>query len=258
MVIGILVGILIVAGLGLYIILPKTPKPPENINGVTELEDYLKQVVTAGRSPGLSVAVIKDGEIVFANGFGVADGPRNMPATKDTVYHWWSMTKIPTAVAVMQLYERGLLDIDDPLKKYLPYFVVTYDGVEQADISIRQVLNHSTGLSNGVPELISWLHMEGEPPINQTELVIEKFPNYTELLFLPGEKTQYSNFGYMPLGALIEAVSGQTYEEYVIDNILRPLDMQNTNFVYTEAMAKNEAIGSQHLIDMYTPFFSNL
>ena len=255
MVIGILVGILVVAGLGLYIILPKTPNPPENINSVTELEDYLEQVVAAGRSPGLSVSVVKDGEIVYANGFGVADGPRNISATKDGVYHWWSMTKIPTAVAVMQLHERGLLDIDDPIKKYLPYFIVTYDGVEQADISIRQVLNHSAGLSNGIPELITWLHMEGEPPVNQTELVIEKFPNYTELLFLPGEKTQYSNFGYMPLGALIEAVSGQTYEEFVIDNILRPLDMQNTNFVYTEAMAKNEAIGSQHLIDMYTPFF---
>jgi len=59
----------------------------------------------------------------------------------------------------------------------------------------------------------------------------------------------------MPLGALIEAVSGQTYEEYVIENILLPLGMQNTNFVYTESMAKNEAIGSQHLIDMFTPFF---
>lgn len=86
----------------------------------------------------------------------------------------------------MQLHERGLLDIDDPLKNCLPYFIVTYDGVEQADISIRQVLNHTAGLSNAIPEPITWLHMEGEPPVNQTELVIEKLPEYTELLFLPG------------------------------------------------------------------------
>ena len=112
MVIGILVGVFVVAGLGLYFLMPKTPKPPENIKGVSELEDYLEQVVAAGRAPGLSVAVVKDGEFVYANGFGVADGPRNVKATKDTVYHWWSMTKIPTAVAVMQLRERGLLDID--------------------------------------------------------------------------------------------------------------------------------------------------
>ena len=72
---------------------------------------------------------------------------------------------------------------------------------------------------------------------------------------MPGEKAQYSNFGYMVLGALIEVVSGQTYEAYVIDNILLPLGMQNTNFVYTESMAENEATGSQHMVDMYTPFF---
>ena len=165
------------------------------------------------------------------------------------------MTKIPTAVAVMQLHERGFLDIDDPISNYLPYFKVTYKGAEQANISIRQVLNHTAGLSNAMPELITWLHSEGDPPVNQTELVVDKFPEYDELIFLPGEKAQYSNWGYMVLGALIEAVSGQTYEEYVVDNILLPLGIQNTNFVYTESMAENEATGSQHLVDMYTPFF---
>jgi len=97
--------------------------------------------------------------------------------------------------------------------------------------------------------------MEGDPTINQTELVMEKLPDYDELRFMPGEKSEYSNFGYMILGALIEAVTGQTFDEYVLRNILEPLGMQNTNFIYTEAMAKNEAIGSQHLIDMYTLFF---
>lgn len=255
MAIGIMVGVLVLAGLGLYILMPKTPKPPKNIKGVGQLENYLEQVVAVGRPPGLSVAVVKDGEVIYANGFGVADGPRNVSTTKDTVYHWWSMTKIPTAVAVMQLHERGLLNIDDPLKKYLPYFVVTYKGVEQADVSIRQVLNHTSGLSNAMPELVTWLHLDGEPSVNQTELFIEKFPAYTELLFLAGEKSQYSNFGYMVLGALIELVSSQTYEAYVIDNILKPLGMHNTNFVYTASMAENEATGSQHMVDMYTPFF---
>lgn len=255
MMIGILVGVLIVAGLGLYIFMPKAPKPTGKLTSTGELEDYLEQVVAAEHPPGLSVAVVKDGRIVYANGFGVADGPGNVIATKDTVYHWWSMTKIPTAIAVMQLHERGLLDIDDPLSKYLPFFKVTYKGTAQTNISIRQVLNHSAGLSNATPELFTWLHLEGDPPLNQTELVVGKFSEYDELLFLPGEKTQYSNWGYMVLGALIEAVSGQTYEEYVVDNILLPLGMQNTNFVYTESMAENEAVGSQHLVDMFTPLF---
>jgi len=74
MAIGILIGVFVVACLGLYIMLPKAPKPPEKINSVSELEDYLEQVVTAEHPPGLSVAVVKDGEVVYANGFGVADG----------------------------------------------------------------------------------------------------------------------------------------------------------------------------------------
>lgn len=95
MVIGIFVGVFVVVGLGLYIMMPKTPKPQENINSVSELEDYLEQVFAAGRSPGLSVAVVKDDEVVYANGFGVADGPKNLIAPKETIYHWWSMTKSP-------------------------------------------------------------------------------------------------------------------------------------------------------------------
>ncbi len=117
------------------------------------------------------------------------------------------------------------------------------------------MLNHTAGLSNATPELFTWLHLEGDPPVNQTELVLGKYPDYDELKFLPGEKAQYSNWGYMVLGALIEAVSGQPYEEYVVDNILLPLGMQNTDFMYTESMAENEATGSQHLVDLYTPFF---
>ena len=254
MAIGILVGSLIAVGIGLYILKPKAPKPSGEPNNVSELEDYLEQVVAAERPPGLSVAVVKDGQLVYAKGFGLADGPRNVKTTKDTVYHWWSMTKIPTAVAVLQLYERGSLDIDDPIGDYLPFFKVTYKGAEQADVTIRQVLNHTAGLSNATPEIFTWLHLEGDPAVNQTDLVVEKFSDYDELRFLPGEKAGYSNFGYMVLGALIEAVSGQTYEEYVVDNILLPLDMQNTNFIYTESMAQNEATGSQHLVDQYTPF----
>ena len=252
---GILIAVLIIAGIGLYIMMPKTPKITENIESVSDLEAYLESVVAAERPPGLSVAVVKDGQMIYANGFGVADGPQNIPAMQDTVYHWWSMTKIPTAVAVMQLHERGQLNIDDPISDYLPFFKGSFKGVDQPQITIRQVLNHSAGLSNAVPELITWLHLEGEPSFNQTELVLEKFPDYNGLLFLPGEESHYSNFGYMVLGALIEAVSGQSYEEYVGENILIPTGMQNTNFVYTEAMAEHEATGSQHLIDMYTPFF---
>lgn len=109
MVLGIFVGAIILFGLGLYILMPKTPQPPKNITSVRELEAYFEKVVAANRPPGLSVAVVKDGEFAYANGFGIIDGAKHTPASKDTIYHWWSMTKIPTAIAVMQLHERGKL-----------------------------------------------------------------------------------------------------------------------------------------------------
>jgi CubicO group peptidase (beta-lactamase class C family) len=157
----------------------------------------------------------------------------------------------------MQLEEQGLLELDDPVGDYLPFFNVTYESVP-TEVTIRQLLNHSSGVPDSMPEIFSWIHYEGNPPVNQTALIREKMPDYDELKFAPGSEDSYSNVGYMVLGAIIEAVSGQTYEEYVLDNIITPLGMQNTNFVYTEAMAEHEAIGSQHVVNMFTPFFYTL
>jgi len=191
--------------------------------------------------------------MVYANGFGVADATGNQLATQKTVYHWWSLTKVVTAIAIMQLHERGQLDIDNPVSEYLPYFNVTFND-DAAIVTIRQLLNHSAGMSNATPEIFTWVHLDGDPPVNQSELVESKFADYSELLFAPNEKTQYSNWGYTVLGALVESVAGQTYESYVVEYILQPLGMVYTDFVYTEAMAPFEATGSQHLVDIYTPF----
>lgn len=252
--IGITVGVLVVLGLVLLVLKPGAPRKPDELTTVEELETYLERVVASSHPPGLSVAVVKSGRIVYANGFGVANGLSNAMATSETVYHWWSMTKIVTAVAVLQLNEQGHLDIDDPVSHYLPYFEVTYEGATRSDVTIRQVLSHSAGLPDAMPEIITWVHLEGEPPVNQSELVIEKFPDYAELAYEPGTRTQYSNWGYMILGAAIEAVSGRTYEDYVDQYILQPLGMSSTGFNFTPSMADHEAVGTQHLIDLYTPF----
>ena len=167
MVIGILFCGFLLAVFGVYFIAPKTPKPPKNAMSLQAMEEYFGQVVAAKRPPGLSVAVVKDGEIVYANGFGIINGVSMDPASSDTVYHWWSMTKIPTAIAVMQLHERSVIDIDDPINKYLPFFKVTYKGVEQKEITIRQILNHSAGLPDAIPELITWLHMKEIQPLTK-------------------------------------------------------------------------------------------
>ena len=236
----------------MFVLMPRSPKPPERVNTVEDLERYLNTLAKAQIPPGLSLAVVKKGRLVYSRGFGLADGPRGLRATPDTVYHWWSMTKIPTAIAIMQLQERGELSIDDPVSKYLSFFQVNYPTSQQPTITLRHLLNHSAGIKDNVPEIIGWIHWEGDPHPIQTDLLREKFPAYADLIFTPGERTQYTNVGYMVLGAVIESVTGQRYEDYILENILQPLKMDHTRFVITGQMAVQEAAGTQHLANPFT------
>jgi D-alanyl-D-alanine carboxypeptidase len=231
----------------------KPPQPPDAVASVSDLETCVNQLVAFGTPPGLSLVVTKDGTSVYNKSFGLADGPKGTPATPDTVYRWMSMTKIPTAIAILQLYERGFLDIERPVNSYLPFFKVR--PTPSTDITIRHLLNHSSGLANP-PAILGWIHHEGEPHLNQTELVKSALPDYAKLAFEPGTQAKYTNLGYMVLGAVIEAVSNQTYEEYVAEHILRPLGMAHTNFVYTDDMLPHAATGSHptaHLTSIMLP-----
>src|SRR5512138_182498 len=115
---------LTLAAAGLIVACPRPPKAPASPASAADLERYLTALVGLGRPPGLSLAVVENGRVVSARGFGMADGPRQAGATPDTIYRWWSMTKIPTAIAVLQLQERGALALDDPVARRLPFFHV--------------------------------------------------------------------------------------------------------------------------------------
>jgi len=252
-IIGIIIVVLIVIiGVGYLTLVSKPLKPPQAVSNLAELEAYLDDLTghNPDSPPGLSLVVVKDGEIVYQKGFGLADGPRNIPATADTVYNQWSMVKPITAIAVLQLHEQGLLDIDDPVADYLPFFKVQYPSESSETITIRHLLNHSSGLRNNVPEIIGWIHFDGDPEWNQTELIKEKLPDYAELAYEPGSQGVYTNVGYMVLTAVIEAASGQTYQQYMIDHIFEPLGMDQTNWIYTEAMIANEATGASPSVDI--------
>ena len=118
--------LILAAGGVLYAFAPHPPATPKEVKDMAQMEAYLEKLVASGNPPGLSIAVVKNGQIVYNRAFGMADAPRNKPATVNTVYHWWSMTKIPTAIAILQLYERGQLQLDDPVEEYLPWFRVQY------------------------------------------------------------------------------------------------------------------------------------
>ncbi len=232
----------------------QVPEPPDSVKNVMELDAFLEKLVNSGTPQGLSLVIVKNDSIVYSKGFGWADRPKQMPATAQTVYHWWSITKIFTAIAILQLQEQGKLQLDKPVSEYLSFFKVKYPSNKSREVTIRHLLNHSSGIPDaGDFRLMKWIHHDGEPNLNQTELIEKVLPKYSKLKFEPGENTSYTNIGYMLLGAIIEKVSGQSYEDYIRQFILEPLEMKSTDFVYTREMESYEAAGSHPARKWHSP-----
>lgn len=252
-----LATLLLGVGIIALLVFASRPRLSTNPSSVTEIESYIEKSVARNTPPGISIVVIKNEEIVYNKAFGYADGPAKIPAAMDTVYHWWSMTKIPTAIAILQLHDAGKLNIDDPVSDYLPFFQVTLDGKPAPPITIRQLLRHTSGLPDTIPAMIGWVHYE-DVVYDQTHLLQKHLPQYNQLKFKPDSKAAYSNLGYMVLGAVIEKVSEMRYEDYIKENILKPLGMANTDFLYTPQMEVKIAAGSHPLMSIYTPLLPSL
>jgi len=238
-------------------IAPPKLELPGKLDAVSDIYPYLEKATNKGSPPSITLAIIHNNGDHSIKSFGYTDVSRSARATEDTVYQWWSLTKLFTSTAIAQMQEKGLLDIDDPVEKHLPYFKVKKLDETSEPITIRQLLSHSSGLGDIGMSILGWIHYENDPSISQTELLKEKISKYNKLKAQPGLEGRYSNFGYIVLAALIEQVSGVSYESYIIKHILTPLEMNNTNFVYTNEMSSSEAIGShpRDALSYVVPFY---
>ena len=216
----------------------------------SKLAAALEQLTTRDVA-GVSAAVVgPDGIERFASA-GVADISSGRPATPDTVYLWFSMTKIVTATAVMQLLDREVLSLDDPVERFLPGFPKPRSG--WPPVQIRHLLSHSGGLANPMP--VRWVHPAGEAGRNPHGFAVELLTKHDRLRFPPGSKAVYSNLGYIALGEVIAAASGQSYEDYVRSQILEPLSMTATGFTYSVAADEDVATGYQRRFHPMAPLF---
>jgi CubicO group peptidase (beta-lactamase class C family) len=252
---NVLVGlaiVLLVVSAGIYALAPHPPVTPKQVANWAELDTYLTDLADSGSPPGLSAVIVRNGHVTYSKSFGTADGPRHIEATPDTVYHWWSMTKIPTALAILQLREQGKLQLSDAVATYLPWFEVKYPSSTRPAITIRHLLQHTSGLADTMPAMIGWVHYDDEGR-NQTEVAKKHLPTFARLRFEPGKGSRYSNLNYMLLGAVIEAASGDTYESYVTSHILKPLGMSNTAVVYAPCLIKHASAGTLPIVHYYTP-----
>jgi CubicO group peptidase (beta-lactamase class C family) len=181
------------------------------------LDAFLQAQVRSNRIPGLAVAVVKGDEVIFQKGYGQA-APGNA-VTPQTQFYIGSVTKGFTALAVMQLVEQGKLELDAPVQKYLPWFQVA-DPQASAHITIRSLLNHTSGLSEtGDPNASAYTASLEE----QARLLRFVRPNAQA-----GARYQYYNQNYRLLGLLVEKASGQSYGSYLKTNVFTPLGMNQS------------------------------
>ena len=191
-------------------------------------ELYVNELKVAG-VVGSSFIFLKEGKVVSEIHYGSLNAATNQAVNADTIYHWASNTKPFTGIAIMQLRDRGLLNLDDPVTKYLPELRGVYNKFgSMEELTIRHLMTHSAGFRNP-----TWPWDRGEEwePFEPTEYsqLVAMFP-FTEILFKPGSKFSYSNPGIIFLGRIIEKLSGEDYEVYVDKNILRPLEMYRSYF----------------------------
>ena len=197
-----------------------------------KLERFIFNKVSASRLPGLSIALVDSDEVVWQRGFGFRDLERGLKTTPATLYAIGSVTKSFTAVAIQQLAEQGKLSVNDPLEKYIPEFSIRPFGEQ---IRLWHLLSHSSGLPGlGFSEARFREAMGGGGvwlPIESHESIlyfIEDAGSWAAAR--PGERYFYLNEGFILLGAVIENLTGMPYNQYVIENILKPLKMTHSLF----------------------------
>lgn len=173
--------------------------------------------------PGFVVAIAKDGKVVFNKAYGYADIASRAKMTPDHVFRIASHSKTFTATAIMQLQEKGLLRIDDPVVQYLPW-LKKHSDKWWGEVTIRQLLSHSAGVIRDGEDSRYWQVERPFPKIaSLREAILE-----TPLCIEPNTRLKYSNYGYALLGEVVENASGVPYNDYVTAHIIDPLGLKNT------------------------------
>lgn len=206
-----------------------------------EIDRYIQQEMVRTQLPGIAVAIVKGQEIIYLKGFGYASLRTKSPVTPQTIFDLASCSKSFTALAILTLWHNGLIDLDKPLVFYLPEFRLA-DEEAPSQITVRQLLLQTSGLPGDISEPVSYHH--GNDAMK--ELVTAMAGIHPE--HPPGTVFEYANFNYNLLGALVERVSGESFEDFVQEHIFTPLNMENSTLRPEIAARRDRADGHQLLL----------
>jgi CubicO group peptidase (beta-lactamase class C family) len=210
------------------------PVPPPPV----ELPGLIDKIFAENPQFSGSVLVVRGNQIIFCRGYGKANAESGVENTPGTKFLIGSVTKQFTSMAIMQLYEKGLLDINDKLSQYIPDFTA------RGDITLWNLLTQTSGILdylNDYPFVISSIPFEEVSQRNLINLVKTK-----PLKFEPGSKYSYSNTNYLILGYIVEKVSGMSYGDFLSRNIFEPLGMKDTGLLNIGSPPDNMAKGHTH------------
>ncbi|MDQ6787719.1 MAG: serine hydrolase [Acidobacteriota bacterium] len=197
------------------------------------LDAFIRREMADKELPGVSIALVEDRQIVWQQGYGFSDPKAKTPITADTVFRVGSVSKLFTDIAVMQQVERGKIDLDAPVTKYLPDFQPRNSFGKP--ITLRQLMSHRSGLVREPPT--GSYFDSSNPTLGETI----KSLNQTALVYAPETRTKYSNAGIATVGYVLEKTQKQPFADYLKRSLLEPLGMKQSGFKPTAEITKNLA-----------------
>jgi CubicO group peptidase (beta-lactamase class C family) len=204
---------------------------------LTEFQNTIEVELSRGIIRGVSVALVQDQEILLAKGFGFADKQRRIPAQADTIYRAGSISKLFTALAAMQLAERGALDIDQPVTRWLPEFRIVNPSEDGQMFTLRQLMCHRSGMVREAP--VGGYFDDTEPTAEATVASLAS----CVLVYLPNTKTKYSNSGVTIVGQAVARVACEPFAEYQQRHLLGPIGMNSSAFLMNRRLHTRLAKG---------------
>ena len=217
--------IFLVAWIGISAALAQPSRGGQSKPDFSKVRKSIEERVS--RIPSISVAVARNGEILWEEGFGWADRTNRIPATEHTMYYTASVTKSFTATALMILYQRKKVDLDRPVNDYLKEAKLSSPAWNPAEATVRRVVNHTAGLTT----------FNGAGSLSHEDMI----RRYGVLFWPPGEHFDYSNLGPIIIEEVIAEVSGQSYTEFMRSEVFRPLGMTRVSVGFESAMEKYTA-----------------
>lgn len=200
------------------------------------LEDYLENKIVEKTSPGVQFLIADSSGILFEFNKGTANIESEIKVDSQTQFKMYSSTKLLTMMSIMQLVERGKIDLESPLSTYIPYDF-------PAEVTIRRVLSHTAGFSKY--PFIKEIHLASEDDgFDYADFMADMLPKHKGLKYKPGRKNSYSNYGFLALSAVVEVVSGMPYTTYVQEHVIQRANLSPEDYVGFE-YTRHTATGYQ-------------